>query len=144
FVPDIGGTWLLSRAPGELGTHVALTAGSVSGPDAIELGLADHYMPSGRLAQFAAALEQEPAAQAAARFAEAQVPPSPLAEERDWIDECYAGDSVEQIVRRLRAHPAPAAREAAGAVQAKSPTALKVTLAALRRARSLGTLEEVL
>src|SRR3954470_4177803 len=27
FVPDIGGTWLLSRAPGELGTHLALTAG---------------------------------------------------------------------------------------------------------------------
>src|SRR5690554_596622 len=24
FVPDIGGTWLLSRAPGELGTHLGL------------------------------------------------------------------------------------------------------------------------
>jgi enoyl-CoA hydratase len=29
FVPDVGGTHLLSRAPGELGTHVALTAGSI-------------------------------------------------------------------------------------------------------------------
>jgi enoyl-CoA hydratase len=28
FAPHVGGTWLLSQAPGELGTHLALTAGS--------------------------------------------------------------------------------------------------------------------
>lgn len=27
FIPDVGGTYLLSRAPGELGTHIALTTG---------------------------------------------------------------------------------------------------------------------
>ncbi|MCG2621080.1 enoyl-CoA hydratase/isomerase family protein [Arthrobacter sp. I2-34] len=144
FVPDIGGTWLLSRAPGELGTHLALTAGQASGPDAIALGLADYFVASGQLPALAAALEDEPSEVAVRRFAAADVPPSPLAGQRDWIDACYAGDSVEEILRRLQAHPAPAAREAAEAMRAKSPTALKVTLAALRRARTLGSLEEVL
>ncbi|MFD1213363.1 enoyl-CoA hydratase/isomerase family protein [Arthrobacter sp. GCM10027362] len=144
FVPDIGGTWLLSRAPGELGTHLALTAGSASGPDAIVLGLADHFVPGADLPALADALAEEPAGEAAARFAVRDVPPSPLAGQREWIDQCYAPDSVEEILRRLRAHPAPAARAAAGEILGKSPTALKVTLASLRRARGLGSLEEVL
>jgi enoyl-CoA hydratase len=143
FVPDIGGTWLLSRAPGELGTHLALTAGQASGADAVALGLADYFVPSDRLPALAAALAGEPAEAAARRFA-ADVPPSPLAAQQDWIDQCYAGDSVEEILRRLEAHPAPAARGAAEAIRAKSPTALKVTLASLRRARGLGSLEEAL
>jgi len=143
FVPDVGGTWLLSRAPGELGTHLALTAGQASGPDAVALGLADYFVASDRLPALAAALAGERAEAAVRRFA-ADAPPSPLAAQRDWIDECYAPDSVEEILRRLQTHPNPAAREAAAAVQAKSPTALKVTLASLRRARALGSLEEVL
>lgn len=47
--PDVGGTWLLSRAPGELGTYLTLTAGSVDAGDAIAVGLADHYVPTDRL-----------------------------------------------------------------------------------------------
>ena len=31
FVPDVGGTYLLSRAPGEFGTHLALTGTPVGG-----------------------------------------------------------------------------------------------------------------
>jgi len=58
FVPDIGGTWLLSRAPGELGTHLALTAGQASGPDAIVLGLAGYFVSSDRLPALAAALAE--------------------------------------------------------------------------------------
>ena len=45
FVPDVGGTYLLSRAPGLLGLHTALTGAPFSGADAIALGFADHYVP---------------------------------------------------------------------------------------------------
>ena len=37
FVPDVGGTYLLARAPGELGTHAALTASRKGHHDAILL-----------------------------------------------------------------------------------------------------------
>jgi enoyl-CoA hydratase len=31
FFPDVGGTWLLSRAPGEIGTYFGLTGLTMSG-----------------------------------------------------------------------------------------------------------------
>ena len=44
FIPDVGGTYLLSRAPGLLGLHAALTGAPFSGADAIAMGFADHYV----------------------------------------------------------------------------------------------------
>ncbi len=41
FFPDVGGTWLLSHTPGELGTYYALTGQPMNGADAIYAGLAD-------------------------------------------------------------------------------------------------------
>jgi enoyl-CoA hydratase len=133
FVPDVGGTLLLSRSPGESGTHAALTGAHLSGADALFLGLADHFVPSGRLAELAAALENEPAEAAVGRFAE-QAPPSALERQRAWIDACYSGDDAHEILRRLRAFAGEAA-EAADTIAAKSPTAVKVALASLRRIR---------
>ena len=102
FVPDVGGTLLLSGSPGETGTHAALTGAHLSGADALFLGLADHFVPSGRLADLAAALETEAAEAAVARFAE-PAPASALAAQREWIDACYSSDDAEEILRRLRA-----------------------------------------
>jgi enoyl-CoA hydratase/carnithine racemase len=143
FVPDVGGTYLLSRAPGELGTHLALTAGLVTGSDAIALGLADHFIRSDRIPALARSLERDEAAAAVRALAE-DPPPSGLLAQRDWIDECYASDDVAEIVAALQRSSSAAARTAAGLILAKSPTALAVTLASLRRARRLTTLEEVL
>lgn len=56
FVPDVGGTRLLGAAPGELGTHLALTAEAVGAGDALLCGLADHFVPSQRLAELTADL----------------------------------------------------------------------------------------
>ena len=143
FVPDVGGTHLLANAPGELGTHVALTAGMVGGADAIALGLADYDLDSSRLDILADKLAVEDAGVVLAAFAQ-NPPPSSLAAQREWIDACYAFDSVEEILAALQASPVTEANEAATSIAAKSPTALKVALASLRRARALGSLEEVL
>lgn len=141
FVPDVGGTLLLSRSPGETGTHAALTGAHLNGADALFLGLADHFVPSGSLADLAAALENESAEAAVVRFAE-KPPASALEAQRDWIDACYGTDDAEEIVRRLRAAGGEAAA-AADTIEAKSPTSVKVTLASLRRSRGL-TLDQVL
>lgn len=143
FFPDVGGTLLLARAPGELGTHLALTGGTASGADAIALGLADHLVPSERLAELVAALASAPPAEVIARLAVA-AGASELVAQRDWIDEAYSGDDPLAIVERLEASPVPAAREAAATIRTKSPTSVAVTLAAVRRARELASLEAVL
>ncbi|WP_247614056.1 enoyl-CoA hydratase/isomerase family protein [Streptomyces tagetis] len=143
FVPDVGGTHLLSRAPGELGTHLALTGARIGAADALLCGLADHYIPSAALPDLLADLAALPAADAVARHAR-PAPGGDLAAAREWIDACYRADTVEEIVRRLLDHGDPAAKETAGTLLTRSPTALKVTLASLRRARRLGSLERVL
>ncbi|XAS68779.1 enoyl-CoA hydratase/isomerase family protein [Micrococcaceae bacterium Sec5.7] len=141
FVPDVGGTLLLSRSPGEAGTHAALTGAHLSGADALFLRLADHYAPSGELAALAVALESEAPEAAVGRFTE-KAPASGLEAQREWIDACYSGDDAEEIIRDLRAFGGDAA-EAADTIESKSPTAVKVALESLRRVKGL-TLDEAL
>ncbi|MFF1822882.1 enoyl-CoA hydratase/isomerase family protein [Kribbella sp. NPDC058245] len=143
FFPDVGGTYLLSRAPGELGTHLALTAGSVRAGDAIAVGLADWYVPSDRLPDLLAALAVKDAAAAVAEFA-ASAPESTLAGDQEWIDQAYEGDDLVKIHSRLADSDVPAARETAAVLLTKSPTSLKVTLRALRSAADLPSLPAAL
>ncbi len=143
LVPDVGGSLLLARAPGELGTHLGLTSAAMDAGDALLCGFADHFVPRGRLAEFTDALAELEPQEAVGAFA-GPAPEGALAGQRGWIDQCYAADTVEEILERLLDSGVPAAREAAEQIAAKSPTALKVTLAALRRARRLGSLEATL
>jgi len=146
FIPDVGGAFLLSRAPGGLGLHAALTGAPFSGADAIAMGFADHYMPHSELDAFTAAIVADGVERALARHA-VEPPPSELAAQRDWIDECYAGDSVADIVAALRGRRGPgaeAANAAADLVGSRSPIAASVALEAVRRAAKLETLEDVL
>ncbi|GAA3725662.1 enoyl-CoA hydratase/isomerase family protein [Streptomyces tremellae] len=143
LVPDVGGTFLLSRAPGELGTHLALTGEAVGASDAVLCGLADHVVRSADLPALTEALGETTPRQAVRAFA-AEPAEGSLAARRDWIDTCYACDDVEEIVARLTGHGDPAAKEAAETLLTRSPTALKATLAVLRAARALPTLEAAL
>ncbi|WP_424210923.1 enoyl-CoA hydratase/isomerase family protein [Streptomyces sp. BI20] len=147
FVPDVGGTWLLGRrAPGGLGTHLALTGRAVGAAEAIRCGLADHLVPAGELDALRADLAELPAAEAVARHAR----PVDAGEAREakeravWIDACHDADTVEGIVAALRAHGDPEAAAAADTLLTRSPVALKVTLESLRRARGLDRLERAL
>ncbi|WP_458316979.1 enoyl-CoA hydratase/isomerase family protein [Mycolicibacterium brisbanense] len=142
FIPDVGGTYLLSRAPGALGLHAALTGAPFSGADAIAMGFADHYVPHDSLAEFTEAVVNDGVEHALAAHA-IEPPASPLLAHRDWIDTCYAGDTVADILAALREH-GTAAGDAANLIATRSPVSLAVTLQAVRRAAKLDTLEEVL
>src|SRR3569833_2568688 len=48
FFPDVGGTWLLSRSPGEIGTYFGLTGQTMNGPDAIHARFADAVVPAAK------------------------------------------------------------------------------------------------
>src|SRR5580765_1286523 len=56
FFPDVGGTWLLARSPGEIGTYFGLTGQTMNGPDAIYARFADAVVPSDRLSALREAL----------------------------------------------------------------------------------------
>ncbi|BBZ71578.1 3-hydroxyisobutyryl-CoA hydrolase [Mycobacterium paraseoulense] len=143
FVPDVGGAFLLSRAPGGLGLHAALTGAPFSGADAVAMGFADHYVPHDDLQAFTRAIVAGGVQSAIAAHA-VDPPPSVLAAQRHWIDECYAGDTVEDIVASLRKHDAGPAQDAANLIGTRSPISLSVTLEAVRRAAKLQTVKDVL
>lgn len=143
FIPDVGGTYLLSRAPGEIGTHIALTTACMSAGDAVAAGFADHFVPSEHIPALLEALATSEVEVAIAKFAQ----PAPVSEfvaQHEWIDACYRADTVEEIVDRLQGYGTPESAKAAADVLSKSPVALKVTLRSLRGARAAASLEEVL
>jgi len=143
FIPDVGGTYLLSRAPGRLGAHAALTGAPFCGADAIAMGFADYYVPHEKLADFTNSVIAAGVDAAVATHA-VEPPASPLLAQREWIDECYAGETVADIVAALRGHDAGPANDAANLIGTRSPIALAVALEAVRRAAKLDTLEDAL
>lgn len=143
YIPDVGATWLLSHAPGELGTRLALTAAHVGPADAILVGFADHFVPSDRIPTLLTALETEEPATAIALLA-AEPAPGVLAAQQSWTDETFSAATVPAILGRLRLSGSDEAAALAEGIAHKSPVALAVTLESLRRARELPTLEAAL
>ncbi|CAJ1580396.1 enoyl-CoA hydratase/isomerase family protein [[Mycobacterium] wendilense] len=143
FIPDVGGTFLLSRAPGALGLYAALTGSPFSGADAIALGFADHFVPQAKLAELTADIVAGDIDAALAKHS-TTAPDSELLAQQFWIDECFAADTVADIIANLRGHGAEPAKAAADIIAGRSPIALSVTLEAVRRAQKLDTLRDAL
>ena len=136
LVPDVAGLWLLARAPGELGTHAALTGARLSAPDARSMGFADCTVIPASVEPLVAALQDDDPMSVLGKW-DIGAKDSTLLRQREWIDECYSSDEVAVIHERLASHTQPAARRAANAILLASPTAATVGLAAIRRAREL-------
>lgn len=129
--PDVGGSWFLDRAPGRIGTYLALTGARIKAADAIFAGLATHFVPAADLPALFDALAHTAPEAALHRFA-ADPGPAPLAGLQPHIDRAFAGASVEAILAALGEEGAWGAQVATD-LRAKSPTSLKATLALLRR-----------
>jgi enoyl-CoA hydratase len=143
FVPDVGGTWLLGHAPGELGLYLAMTGLAVGPGDALYCGLADLYLPLHEFADLRSAPNSE-ALLAALEPAHAGWPPAPLIAEGRWIDDAFAAPTAREIVRRLRRSGVPQAVDTADVIEARSPEAVELTLLAVRHARTLTALPPAL
>ncbi len=140
FTPDVGGTWLLARAPGRIGEYLGLTGATMDAADAVYAGFADHVVPSGSLEALRDALEMraDPSGPAELVLLFDETPePARLEAARPWIDDAFAADTVAEIVERLRARPESEAAQTAELLGELSPTGLAVTLVAVRAAREL-------
>jgi len=150
FFPDVGGTWLLSRSPGEIGTYFGLTGQTMNGPDAIHARFADAVVPSNRLAALREALVQLPAGVSSEdvkatidRFATGEIS-GPVAAMRPRIDTWFAHDAIEDIVAALHRDSSELAQSTLRTLNEKSPRGMVVTLKLLRLARASASLEQCL
>lgn len=150
FFPDVGGTWLLTRVPGELGTYFGLTGATMNGDDAVFAGCADAVVSTARWPDLRAALTAVHSGASAhdvtATVAHFATPAAqgPVAAQHQRIDRLFAHDRVEDIVAALERDGSDFADAALKLLAQKSPTSLKVTLKLLRAARSAASLEECL
>jgi enoyl-CoA hydratase len=143
LVPDVGGSYLLSRAPGETGTLLGLTASTMTAGEAIHCGFADYYLPSDRLEEFVGLLMEHDLPAALNRCAE-QPPASVLAESADWHQSCLSAATLEEALLRMQDSGEVDAAAALTRIATMSPTALAVAFEAVRRARELPTIGAVI
>ncbi|WP_068021214.1 enoyl-CoA hydratase/isomerase family protein [Rhodoplanes sp. Z2-YC6860] len=141
FFPDVGATWFLPRMPGELGAYCALTGERFGAADGIAAGIATHRVASPRFTDLVEALcGTAPVDAMLAAFAaptKDAASESKLAPHRSTIDRLFAGGRVEDILAALDADGGEFAQKAAATIRAKSPVALKIALAQVRKGKDL-------
>lgn len=147
--PDIGGTWFLSCCPGQVGMYLGLTGYRMKAADTLYAGLGDFYVESDHNAELIAALaEANPADQGAAsaiiKSFSSDPGPAPLAEYRETIDRCFAGDSVEAILAALEAEGTEWSDKHLRMLATKSPTSLKLTFRQLRLGPNIESIADIM
>jgi len=150
FFPDVGGTWLLSRSPGEIGAYFGLTGQNMNGPDAIHAGFADAVVPSAKLAALREALTQVRPGTVSGEIAllidgfALRETAGPVAALQSNIDAWFAHDRMEDIVAALQRDGSELAASTLKTLNEKSPRGMVVTLKLLRLARKSSSLEQCL
>jgi enoyl-CoA hydratase len=144
LIPDVGGTWLLSRAPDAVGAYLGLTGERMRGAGTIFAGFADTFVPSARLGEMAVALTEGGDVSAIIKGFAEPPPASELAQRADMISRTFTFESVDEIGAALAGLNNEWATKTLAELATKSPLSLKLTLAAIRNARGLGSLEDAL
>jgi enoyl-CoA hydratase len=150
FFPDVGGTWLLSRSPGEIGTYFGLTGQTMNGPDAIYARFADAVVPSAKLSALREVLTKLRPGTTSGEvklliegFATGETS-GPVAAMQSNIDAWFGYDRMEDIVAALKRDGSELAAETLKTLSEKSPRGMVVTLKLLRLARGSSSLEQCL
>ncbi len=141
--PDVGGSYFLSRAPGQLGNFLGLTGLTIGAADALYVDLADLFVPQESMDALKELIGSTPGAQLraaitafAAPFA-GQAGAGVLAGERAAIDRHFGAGSVGSIMDSLESDASEFAQKALAAMRQRSPLMMCVTQELLRRGAAL-------
>ncbi|HZC16438.1 MAG TPA: enoyl-CoA hydratase/isomerase family protein [Caulobacteraceae bacterium] len=138
--PDVGGGWHLPRLPGQTGMWLALTGARLRGADCLALGIATHFVESGKVAELKEVLFGARPGEFNDHFVNQVLAhmrsdpgPAPVAVCHAAIDRLFAREDVEAIVAALAADPSDWARGQLDILKTKSPQTLKVAFRQLRQ-----------
>lgn len=126
LIPDVGGTWLLGRAPGRIGEYLALTGARMEAGDAIHAGFADLYIPEADWPDLIAMLQDSGDAGSLRGH---PAPPATL-DRRDLS--AFGGRHVPDIIAGLEQ---VGDTESLNALRRNSPLSMAAGLAMVRAAR---------
>lgn len=141
YVPDVGGTHLLARAPGRLGEYLGLSGHRMDASEAVLAGFADVFVPEAEWPALAARLI---AAGDPSAIAEAAAPPPPagLAARREAIDDAFSAPDLATLAARLET--SDWGHETLRTMARQSPLSMACTLALVRAARAEPGLDRAL
>lgn len=149
YFPDVGGSYFLSRIPGELGIYLGVSGVQIQAADALYCGLADWFVDSSKLATLEQKLDTlqwtanplKDLQGVLARLGVQALDNPPLQALRPAIDHFFALPDLASMVEQLRtvtvADSHDWATNTAALLQTRSPLAMAVTLELLRRGRHL-------
>lgn len=147
--PDVGGSFFLARAPGQIGTYLGVTGEIIGAADALHAELADIFIPAQQLTAFETMLlsvgdaDIRQAIRAFAAPFQMQADPiaSALAQQRPLIDRHFAYDDVRSIAESLARDDSPFAQKTLATMKKRSPLMMCVTLEQLRRGKHMTVAE---
>jgi enoyl-CoA hydratase/carnithine racemase len=137
LIPDVGGSYLLARAPGRLGEYFGLTSDRMNPGDAIHAGFADLYVPEAKWEGVKAALCTDGTVTALTKAAQ-PAPDAPFKAAQTKIDALFAGTDLGAIVDALDADGGDLATEALTKMSRNAPLSMACTLDILQKLRSEG------
>jgi enoyl-CoA hydratase len=137
FVPDIGSSYFLSRAPGGMGMYLGLTAERIGLGDALEAGFITHAVDAANFDTVIEGLAKGEAVDRVIAPFVRKTPPGPLSPFRSRIETIFSASSVEAILERLDRDGSDFARTTAQIIRSRSPTSLKIVFRQLRAAAKL-------
>ena len=144
YFPDVGGSYFLPRCPGSIGMYLGLSGARLKVGDSLAAGVATHYLPSSGLDELIKEFEKiDPGADTSIKIKEILSDVAGTAESetllghRPLIDQCFSGDSLEEILDSLDACGEEWSTVTASTIRKKSPTSLKVTFRQLREGASM-------
>jgi len=138
--PDVGGTHVLGRMPGALGTWLALTGARLGPGDALDAGMATHFVPRAHLSRLVADLAEAdgPAAVERAARAHCAAPePGEIVRDHAAIEAVFDRPSVAAIEQAAAVEASGWGRAQWQTVAGRSPTSVRLAFAQLARGRAL-------
>ena len=141
FLPDIGGTYFLSRLENHFGLYLALTGRAIGPADAYRLRLISHYIPAAHFHVIKDAVSDNHPIDRLLDGLHRDPGEGELARLTPAIHRIFGSSSVEEILDRLdaeRGQHEAWAKATAAEIRKKSPTSLKVAFAQMRRGKTLG------
>ncbi|MCO4846450.1 MAG: enoyl-CoA hydratase/isomerase family protein [Yoonia sp.] len=135
LVPDVGGTYLLARAPGFVGTYLGITGARMSAGDAIFAGFADRFIPHENWDDVKSMLARTGDITALPVFT---APPAPLADQQAAIDAAFGADNLSDILS------GPLDADMQKTLGRNSPLAMACGVILINRARENGTVNGAL
>jgi enoyl-CoA hydratase len=143
--PDVGGSWYLSRLPGQVGKFMGLTGAWLDGAECLALGLATHYL-SPTVVEAAVAMLAEGGTDIGGglKALGTGAPLARIVENRTHIDRLFAGNSVGAIMADLEADGSDWAVKELATLRSKSPLSMAVALRQLREGAAMSDFDDVM